>query len=234
MNDLRENIKLVIGFVLNLLIIPFMSISEGKPNDFNQDFLLLKPDQKDLPESSSFRMPIFQQLPTELGASEKATQELRGETKTFENLQELTSVTTNPLYTFDQANLGIKFKIAYVTSFQLDGGVWSVRQIYSSDEGGEITIDAIPIESRPVPVSPALISRKSLNESEYLSDEDYAWAYPEFTKDTPVPGIFQNYGVGYLLMWIQNDVLYIINNFQSRVPTSSKVLLDNLLFVGGR
>lgn len=31
MNDLRENIKLVIGFVLNLLIIPFMSISEGKP-----------------------------------------------------------------------------------------------------------------------------------------------------------------------------------------------------------
>jgi len=92
----------------------------------------------------------------------------------------------------------------------------------------------MPIESRPVPVSPALISRKSLNESEYLSDEDYAWAYPEFTKDTPVPGIFQNYGVGYLLMWIQNDVLYVINNMLSRVPISSKVLLDNLLFVGGR
>lgn len=66
------------------------------------------------------------------------------------------------------------------------------------------------------------------NENAYFDEDDYLLVYPERLKTTPSPGIIQNYGIGYSLMWIENDVLYVINNLQVFKPIGSEILLKYL------
>ncbi|MFZ3151339.1 MAG: hypothetical protein WA116_06625 [Anaerolineaceae bacterium] len=200
MNKMQRFFNKIKEIGLSILVLPFSATTNSEITQQNHDFLFLSPNQKVLPDSLPFHLPIFQRIPVEGLSPEKASQERRGETNFFLSLGELKSVIKLPLYTFNLSPLNSKFDGAFVTNFEKERKIWVVRQVYSDDKNEEITIDTIPIESRPVPVSPVLVPRNLTEENAYIDDADYLWVYPEYTKDTPTSGIIQNYGIGYSLV----------------------------------
>ncbi|MFZ3071504.1 MAG: hypothetical protein WA110_10340 [Anaerolineaceae bacterium] len=211
------------------LLLPFSASTYHDVTNRKNDFLILSHNQEVPKDSLPFILPTFQSIPQKEVTVDKPSRDMRAETNFYSSIEELKSVTTLPLYTFDSDSIRSRYAGAFVTSFLKDGKVWLVRQVYSNDQSEELTIDTIPIISRPVPVSPALVSKSLGEQNLYTHDDDYLWVNPEYTTETPNPGIIQKYDIGFCIMWIEKDVLYVINNMQNSSSFGPGVLLKLLI-----
>jgi hypothetical protein len=135
-------------------------------------------------------------------ADPQAEAELRGDTHPMEPLEAWLPRPNFPLYSHwpTPPPPGLEFQGAWATVFRKSGAIFSVSLAFG-EPGGEprVRLVAQPFYPRPYPVWPV-----------YRPERPEEPIFPEKVSFTPRPGLRLPSAQGHLVLWIQQNVLYLL------------------------
>jgi len=127
------------------------------------------------------------------------------EVVTAANFTDAIGITEFPLYALETIPVGVEFAGIYVEKNKFSQKARASFINYTSQEKANlVTISLIALADyhKPYPIRPVHKFKESYEEIEFI--------YPEKVEFTPIPGLMIPSTEGYLVHWIENDILYIL------------------------
>lgn len=211
----RDFLKLI-GSMSVLVLTPLNKLANLFPVNLNNasvstgelyaGFLLLPKDSPVPQFVVGAPCPILDYSPDENNPMVAA---FRGITTSYDNFDNIKSVTQFPLYMPGLTADNLKFLDGYIIKITGTDKVWEVRCNYGLENGlgPQLKFSAKPLFPRPYPVWPVMDYFSTQNA--YLNDE-YPIIQPEKIDFTPSQGILLPFNQGYTIQWIKQDILYTL------------------------